>query len=392
MGNEFTFIHCADLHLGSRFVGLADYDRSLAEAMRESVFESFRRIVDAAIENDVDALIISGDVFDDSNELPSTRMRFVEQLSRLDIPVFICRGNHDFRTSWDESIPYPKNVHEFGTEVESVEIGDVQILGVSYSQPHETRNLAQMMNGDPSKFTIACVHCDIDSCSEGYRYAPCTLSDLMGRSVDYWALGHIHKRNVISTSPYIVYPGNIQGRSFKGTGEKGAYLVRVSNGRVSSFEFIATQTYVWNDLTADITDRTLSSITEELSASLNRRSIARIRFTGSGSLDTMLRSKGEDVRKTIANSTGAIVSDIVVDTSPELDIASMSEGKDMRSAVIRSAEALSKMSKKEIIDAICSNKLLSRNRSYFESLDDVQIKALVDTAMKNALIGLEVRR
>jgi DNA repair exonuclease SbcCD nuclease subunit len=214
----------------------------------------------------------------------------------------------------------------------------------------------------------------------------------MGRSVDYWALGHIHKRNVISTSPYIVYPGNIQGRSFKGTGEKGAYLVRVSNGRVSGFEFIATQTYVWNDMTVDITDRTLSSITEELSASLNRRSIARIRFTGSGSLDTMLRSKGEDVRKTIANSTGAIVSDIVVDTSPELDIASMSEGKDMRSAVIRSAEALSKMSKKEIIDAICSNKLLSRNRSYFESLDDVQIKALVDTAMKNALIGLEVRR
>ena len=392
MGNEFTFIHCADLHLGSRFKGLADYNRSLAESMRESVFESFERIVDLAIDRKADALIISGDVFDDSNELPSTRMRFVQQLSRLDIPVFICRGNHDSSTSWDASIPYPDNVHEFGTEAESYEFGDVQIIGISYAQPHEDRNLAQMIAGDPSRFTIACIHCDIDSYSEGYPYAPCSVSDLSGRSVDYWALGHIHKRNVVSESPYIVYPGNIQGRSFKETGEKGAYVVKVSSGRIESLAFFPTQTYQWSDLTVDIGGKTLSDVVSELKPVLKDGSIARIRFIGSGELDTMLRSNREDVRRSIASSTGFLISEIIVDTSPELDLESLAGGKDMRAAIIRSADNISNLSKKDIIDYICTNKNMSRSRDFFEQMDEQRLKDLVSEAMKNALVKMEVLR
>ena len=392
MGYEFKFIHCADLHLGSRFKGLGDYDSRLAEMLRLSVFESFERIVDAALDRHADALVISGDVFDDSNELPSTRMWFVRQLSRLTIPVFICRGNHDSMTSWDSAIPYPDNVHEFGTDVESIDLGDVQVIGASYAEAHETRNLVAMMKGDADKFTIACVHCDIDSCSEGYPYAPCSQRDFVGSNVDYWALGHIHKRSVVSRSPYVVYPGNIQGHSFKETGDKGAYFVDVVDGQVRSLEFFPTQSVTWQDPIVDITGSNLSDVVSELSAILGKGAIARIRFVGTGELDTMLRSNVEDVRRTISASTGAIVSEIQVQTSPEIDMDSLRQGKDMKAALIRAGDSYSRMSKEDLIERICRNKQLSRNRDFFESLSEDDLRSLVSDAVKNTLVIMEASR
>jgi|GEM_PF-459868 len=393
MGKEFTFMHCADLHLGSRFKGISSSDPELAERMRRSVMDSFVRIIDACIDRKVGALIISGDLYDDSNELPSTRMWFTRQLSRLSIPVFICRGNHDSSTTWDSTIPYPDNVHEFGQNVESIPIGEeIEVLGVSFSTPHEERNLAAMMSGDPSRFTIACLHCDIDSVSEGYSYAPCSISDLYGRSVDYWALGHIHKRNVVCTDPYVVYPGNIQGRSFKETGQKGAYLVKVSGGKVSSLDFIATQGFVWKDIGVDIAGKDMHSLMDEISSQVDGSTICRIRLTGSGELDTMLRSAGDDISNVIAAGTGCIVSGIELCTSPEIDMDSRRNGKDMGAAVIDCGLAISELPAQEIIDMICRNKVLARNRAFFETMPEEDLRSLVTDAVKGILAKMEVSR
>ncbi|AMK13768.1 DNA double-strand break repair protein Mre11 [methanogenic archaeon mixed culture ISO4-G1] len=393
MRGAFRFIHCADLHLGARFKGLDIKDRNLAERLRDSVMESFERIVDRAIGEKVEALVISGDLYDDGNELPSTRLWFSEQLSRLDIPVFICRGNHDSSTSWDDCINYPPNVHEFGTEPERIGITeDVEILGCSYSTQHETRNLAKLMDGDPSKFTIACIHCDIDTVSEGYPYAPCSLSDTVGRSVDYWALGHIHKRNMVSTSPHVVYPGNIQGRSFKETGEKGAYLVTVESGRVASCEFFATQRYVWNDLTVDITGKDLSAVTQGMRQDIGPKSICRLTFVGQGPLDTMLRKDHDNVSKAISSSTGCIVSDIVVHTIPEIDIEARSKANDMGSAIIMSGRHLSEKSKEEILKILFENKQMLPFRDEIMRMSEEDVRALVDDAVKCTLARMEAMR
>ncbi len=392
MGNMFRFVHCADLHLGSRFKGLGSVDRGLAERMRLSVMESFERIVDAAIRERVDMMVISGDLYDDSNELPSTRMWLVRQLSRLTVPVFICRGNHDSRTSWDGSIPYPSNVHEFGPEVESIMLeGGIQVLGASYSTPHESRNLASMMQGDPGAFTVACLHCDIDTYSEGYPYAPCSINDMIGRGVDYWALGHIHKRNVILTGPYVVYPGNIQGRSFKETGEKGAYLVTVESGRVSSLTFIPTQTYIWEDITVDITGRSLPEIVGGLSH-LGGDRVCRLRFVGSGELDTMLRTSSDEVRKAVSDSTGCIVSDVIVETVPSVDLDARSEGRDMGAAIIQCGRRMEAMGKDEIVDLVCQNKVMARYRQQLMSMTDEEVRSLVSDAMRSSLAKMEALR
>ena len=393
MGNEFRFIHCADLHLGSRFKGLGTEDPKLAESMRVAVMESFGRIVDTARKRQVDAMVISGDIFDDSNELPSTRMWFSEQLRRAGMPVFICRGNHDSRTSWDDAIPYPENVHEFGTEAERFEVGsNAEVVGVSYSTPHEQRNLAAILSGSSDRFTIGCVHCDVDSVSEGYSYAPCSVSDLVGKGVDYWALGHIHKRNIVSTNPYIVYPGNIQARSYKETGQKGAYLVTVSSRRVSSMEFIPTQTYVWDDITVDITGKSLTDVIQTLSGSIGPKTVCRITFTGSGDLDLMLRTKSDDVRKAISTSNGAIVTDLNVKTSPPIDLDARAGQGDLVSSIIKSGRNLESMSADEIIELICQSRNLAQYRTLYESMGEDTIRSLVVEAMKGCVARLEVER
>ena len=393
MGKQFRFIHCADLHLGSRFKGLGTENPKLAERLRQSVFDSFSRIIDAAKESHVDAMVISGDLYDDANELPSTRMWLSEQLARLDVPVFICRGNHDSHTSWDSAIPYPKNVHEFGTSPERIQLSDeVEIVGISYSVPHETRNLAKVLEGSYDRFTIACLHCDLDTVTEGYSYSPCSITDLQSGNVDYWALGHIHKRNVVSKSPYIVYPGNIQGRSFKETGQKGAYLVTVDSGRVASAEFIPTSVYRWDDLTVDITGHSLNDLLNSIKDKVDSSSICRFTFTGSGELDTMLRTKTDDVARTISQSTGCIVSSVTVRTSPTIDIEVRSDDKDMGAAVIRAGKDMSSMSKDELIALICQNKNASRYRDFFTAMSDEEIRSLVDDATRSILARMVVSR
>ena len=393
MGNRFRFIHCADLHLGSRFKGLGTGNPALAASMRQSVFDSFSRIVDAAIENDADAMVISGDLYDDDNELPSTRMWLSDQLARLDIPVFICRGNHDSATSWDSAIPYSKNVHEFGTAPEKVELSDeVEVVGVSYSEPHETRNLASIFEGSPGRFTIACLHCDLDTVTEGYPYAPCSLSDLYSGNIDYWALGHIHKRNVLSTSPYVVYPGNIQGRSFKETGPKGAYLVTVDSRRVSSLDFIPTSVYRWEDVIVDIADRTLKDVAEDIGRKADRGTICRITFTGSGELDTVLRTRTDDVSRSISQSVGCTVSSVKVRTSPPMDLEARSREKDMCAAVIRAGKEISAMSKEELVGLICQNRNAGRHCDLLMAMSDEEIRSLADDATRSILARMVMSR
>ncbi len=389
--SEFSFVHCADLHLGSRFKGLETKDADTASRFRESVFDSFRRIIDLTIEK-ADLLIVSGDIYDDEYASPSTRMFFARELARAGVPVFICRGNHDSVTSWDESIPYPSNVIEFGSEMSTIEVSDdAEVIGISYSTQHETRNLVSMLSGSPDRFTIACVHADCESVTEGYPYAPFSLSDLNGKAVDYWALGHIHKRDVVSRSPYAIYPGNIQGRSFRETGEKGAYLVKVSSRSVVSCDFIPTQTFVWNDVSVDIGGKTLEQIISDLKC-YGKNDVCRITFTGSGDLNTMLRTEEDEFVKILGGSLDCTVSSIIVDTVPFVDIDARAGGNDITAAVIKTGRGVEALTKDEIIDIICTNKPLAAHREYFASMSEESIRSLVEEALRSTVTRLEAMR
>lgn len=381
MGADLKFIHCSDLHLGSRFVGISDMDPELGRRLTESTFASFGNIVDLAISEKADLMVISGDIFDEENETPSTRYRFAKELERLKIPCFISLGNHDFKRSWETSIPYPSNVHVFSNDPESitVDIGgnDVEVIGRSFSSRHTTENLAGSLRGSSNIFTIGVVHCSVDPSSEDDRYAPCRLADLLGKNVDYWALGHIHKRSILYKQPHIVYPGNTQGRNSKETGEKGAYLVTVRNGSVIEMGFVPTQDILWQDIVIDITGKSYGDVLDEITTMANPRSVLSLKFIGRGEMDSAIRLHTSELIKQISLASRCTVSSVDAKTSAGVDLSDLNPN-DLFSKIACSVERTYSLSRADIIDMICSTKMSQDVRHVFESMSDDDLRSLVN--------------
>jgi DNA repair protein SbcD/Mre11 len=213
--------------------------------LREATFRAWDRVICACIENRAAFLLVAGDVFDASQKSLRAQLRFREGLERLDrnsIPVFVAHGNHDPLDSLSASLPPPPNTYVFRSEVETREVSrDGQLLalvtGVSHPRKNESRNLAKLFRSPASPngahvFRVGLLHCNVGAETGHDPYAPCNLDDLVNAGYDYWALGHVHERRVLSRSPWIVYPGNTQGRSLRELGPRGCLLVDVEEAEV----------------------------------------------------------------------------------------------------------------------------------------------------------------
>ena len=383
---DFRFIHCADLHLGSRFKGVSSDDPELGRRMFAAPLEAFRRLVDAASSRGASFIVVSGDVYDDGCTLPTTRMAFAEELGRAGMPVYICRGNHDHSQPWDDAIPYPPNVVEFGTEpsVESPLPG-VEVAGVSFSGDHEVRNLVSMISGTPGRFTVGCVHCDVDPSPGGLPYAPCTSSNLVGRGVDYWALGHIHARRVLMEEPFAVYPGNIQGRNPRESGDKGAYLVEVRDSRVHSMEFLPLQSFAWRDVELDVAGMSLDGVIDSVMSVTVPGDMVRLMLRGSGPLDRLIRSEGGQFANLVSRRTGCGI--VSVDHDPGTAVP---EGDRLASSVVSAAEAMVSQGREGILTVLRANKALRPHMGFFESMDDDELTGLVGRARSMLLDDMGV--
>ncbi len=379
----FKFVHCADLHLGSRFSGVRSKDPHLAEKMTESTFDSFSNIIDLVVSENADFMVISGDIFDKETITPGTRFRFAELLKKVAVPCFIARGNHDSKTNWEDSIPLPINAYEFGGEPERFAIdlkngGRVEIAGISFMFKNTSEDLAIRLEGSKGIFTVGCVHCDVDS-QDDSGYAPSKLSDLITKDIDYWALGHIHKRMVMHERPYVIYPGNPQGRNIKESGEKGAYVVTVTSNTLTDLRFVPTQTIIWEKIEVDITGCDLHTFIEQVTSSVKKDSVIRLTIIGRGVLDHMLRTAPEDVIKTIQDRSECIIEKIELRSRPG---SSPPAGKnDLVSKVTEVSDSVGNVDRKSLIEAICSTGTSKIHlQRYFENMSDDELKGLVQDA------------
>jgi len=254
------FVHAADLHLDAPFAGVDASDSRVRAELVASTSEAFGRIVNLCVDEAVDFLVISGDVYDSSRSM-AAQLRFQQEAARLadaGIPVYIARGNHDPADGWSAGLTLPSSVHYFSTrEVEAIPFErDSEVLctlhGRGYERSSETRDLAagfSRSSGDA--VAIGVLHTNVGG-REGFEdYAPCSLEELRNAGMDYWALGHIHKPEVLSESPAIVYAGCPQGRSPKEDGVRGCYLVEARPGH-AEMRFIPTCSIVWERLTVDV--------------------------------------------------------------------------------------------------------------------------------------------
>lgn len=256
---EIRFIHTADLHLDSPLLGLKHMPTNIFKRLQESSFHALRKMIDIAIHQRVDFVVIAGDLYDGEDRSIRAQVRFKKEMERLEkngILVYIIHGNHDHLGGNWTKIEMPKNVNIFGEEVEVKEIttpngATVNLYGFSYPVRHVyERKIDSYVKKTDADFHIGLLHGNLEGSTEHGNYAPFQLKDLLVKGFDYWALGHIHKRAVIGEHPTIVYPGNMQGRHKKETGPKGCYLVTLNEYR-SDLEFIETCDVIWERVEID---------------------------------------------------------------------------------------------------------------------------------------------
>ncbi|EAD9802436.1 exonuclease SbcCD subunit D [Listeria monocytogenes] len=253
---EIQFLHMADLHLDSPFIGLSTLPQPLFSAIQESTFQSLERITTVAIKEAVDFVLIAGDIYDSEDQSVRAQARFAKEMKRLEaanIPVFMIHGNHDFIEKHKEKLALPSNVHVFSEQVEIMSHKtatgvSVNIYGFSYNERHirSSRVGEYKIQGD-ADFHIALLHgSEVSSSEEHDVYAPFRVQEISKKGFDYWALGHIHKRQLLAESPSIYYPGNIQGRNRKESGEKGASIITLSEAS-TTIDFIGTSPIIWEE-------------------------------------------------------------------------------------------------------------------------------------------------
>ena len=254
------FIHAADLHLDTPFSGLEQTSRTLAEKLRKAPYESLTKIIDVAIKEAVDFVLLAGDLYNTKRINIRAQSLFVEQLKRLEeagIAVFLIRGNHDYLTEETKNLalPLPKNVYTFTNEVKTHLFKTknkerIAVSGFSYdSQWVFERKIKEFpLRAENVNMHIGLYHGDIESNHERQaNYAPFTIQELRQKNYDYWALGHIHQLRRLSSHPLTYYSGNIQGLHKNEIGKKGCLLVEWTPHE-QEVQFIETAPIVWEQL------------------------------------------------------------------------------------------------------------------------------------------------
>ncbi len=236
----FRFVHTADIHLDSPLRSLALRAPEAAEAVGIATRTAFSRTVDLCIDEDVDALIIAGDLYDGKLRSMKTARFFAEEMRRLTgagIAGFVLRGNHDAESVITKEMTLPEGIHVFKGRDEPVDLkgGAVHLHGVSYAKPHAPDSLLPKYKpGTDGIVDIGVMHTSLSGSPAHDDYAPCPVADLACHGYAYWALGHIHKRSVHSKPDCtIVMPGIPQGRHINEDGARSVSLVTIkSNGAV----------------------------------------------------------------------------------------------------------------------------------------------------------------
>ncbi|MBO1306641.1 DNA repair exonuclease [Enterococcus sp. 669A] len=241
------FLHAADLHLDRSFEGLIEVADSFQPYLLQANQKMLTNLVDTAIQEAVDFVLLAGDTFHQNRPTLKTQRYFfaeMERLNQAEIPVFMNFGNHDYYQAERYWFTFPDNVVLFTQEaVETKRFttkkGE-QAAVTSFSFQHpliEQEMIDQFPTKTSDAFQIGMYH------GGQMPYAPFTLSKLMEKGYDYWALGHIHVPQILSEQPWIVYPGTPQGHTQKETQLAGVKIVENIGGTttVRSVEIAAVQ-------------------------------------------------------------------------------------------------------------------------------------------------------
>ena len=262
------FIHTADIHLDSPLTGLAAYPGAPAALLRSATRDAFDNLVGEALAQQVDFMVIAGDLYDGGWKDFNTGLYFAAQMGRLrqaGIPVYLLLGNHDADSEMTRKLVLPDNVHRFPTAKAGTFLLPelrVALHGRSFKDAATTENLAvHYPDPVPGWLNIGVLHTALEGHSAHARYAPCAIAELQARGYQYWALGHVHEHQVWPGACTIAFPGNLQGRHIREPGPRGALLVEASDTGVVQVDRLLVDVLRWHSLVVDVTAcRTLTEV------------------------------------------------------------------------------------------------------------------------------------
>ena len=355
------FIHASDLHIDSPLRGLDRYDGAPVDRLRSATRSALERLVDRALTERVDFLLLAGYIYDRDWQDFHTGLFFRGQMVRLEragIRCFIVQGNHDAQGVISRQLTLPSNVTVFSSRAaQTIRLDDlsVAIHGRSFPEREVNEDLVPSYPPPvPGFFNIGLLHTSLTGRAGHDTYAPTDLPTLVAKGYDYWALGHVHAREVLNERPRIVFCGNLQGRHAKETGAKGCELVTVEAGRVEA-EFIALDVVRWSQLSVplDGVDR-LESLNEAFARALepvlagttDRLHAVRVTLTGStelhrleaaqpGTLAAAMHAAAQDI------GTAEIwIEQVRLDLSTPLDRARAAQRQDAVGELVRLVDTI----------------------------------------------------
>ena len=400
----FKFIHCSDLHIDSPFKGFSSVGNSLVEVLRKSTYQAFQNIVELALKEKVEAVLIAGDIYDGAEKSLEAQLKFrhgLKKLSDKGIDTFIVHGNHDPLNSWSASLKWPERVHVFsGTQMECLPVernGVVKahVHGISYPKRDVMENLAQKFSrGNGEGFAIGLLHSNVGHQSGHDNYAPCSMDDLIAAKMDYWALGHIHRFRVLRESnPAVVYSGNSQARHMRESGEKGCCLVTLNENIGPLIQFIPIDAVRYTqgevDLSGTITlDEVIHVVRSKceyfadqikqrdvfIDLSLNGRTQVHAELQRG---DTLQGLQGE-IRAYFQGRTPSIWLNLRLDTAGIYDVESLREGKDFIADLVNLFDVEGKRESFEDLKEVLKPAFETwQGKKYLHDLSDEEIKSFL---------------
>jgi exonuclease SbcD len=255
------FIHAADIHLDSPLTGLSAYADAPVEMLRTATRDAFTNLVNEAIEQPVDFMVIAGDLYDGTWKDHNTGIFFCKEMGRLkkaDIPVYLLFGNHDAESEMTKKLQLPENVFTFDSRNPStfcLEDLKVALHGRSFKEKETLENLSTGYPAPlPGMFNIGVLHTALEGNAAHATYAPCSLDELHAKGYHYWALGHVHEHQIWTGASTVVFPGNLQGRHIRETGPRGAVIVTFDEHGIQDIKRLFVDVLRWHNLEVDVTE------------------------------------------------------------------------------------------------------------------------------------------
>jgi DNA repair protein SbcD/Mre11 len=356
-------VHAADLHIDSPLRGLARYEGAPVEQIRNATRGAFENLVELCRQEQAALLLIAGDVFDGDWRDYSTGLFFAAQMTRLreaGVRVVMVRGNHDARSQISKELRLPDNVRELSTRrPESVvfeQLG-VAVHGQGFAAREVTEDLtARYPAPVPGLFNVGLLHTSLNGRPGHEPYAPTSVDALRGKGYDYWALGHVHAREVVCEDPMVVFPGNLQGRHAREIGPKGATLIAIEGGRVTELRHEPLDVVRWAVVTVDAApaadahdavELVREQLAQQVAQASGRLLAARVRLSGQSRAHAQLVREPERWLSEIRNcaldvSGGSVwVEQVELRTRGLVDFARLSCADDAIGQLARSLQALS---------------------------------------------------